>query len=90
MNSLSSMQLSSTLADDQVAIPTIENDQLVLVYSLELNAFSEAKLFRCVKFNRIRFVPSPSLFGTKLILYSNYNEDFAKFERYDRVFLNFH
>lgn len=59
----------------------IPNDQLVLVYSLELNAFNKSKLFRCEKYNRVRFHLAPSLFGRNVALFTNYCEDFTQFDR---------
>ncbi|KAJ6225035.1 hypothetical protein RDWZM_003580 [Blomia tropicalis] len=59
----------------------ISNDQLVLIYNLELNSFNESKLFRCDKFNRIRFHLGPSLYGRKIVLLTNYNEDYTQFHR---------
>lgn len=60
----------------------IASDQLVLVYSLELNAFNKSKLFRCDKYNRIRFHLAPSLYGRPVALFTNYCNDYTQFNRY--------
>lgn len=59
----------------------IANDQLVLVYSLELNAFNKSKLFRCAKYNRVRFHLAPSLYGRSVTLLTNYSDDYTQFQR---------
>lgn len=59
----------------------IANDQLVLVYSLELNAFNKSKLFRCAKYNRVRFHLAPSLYGRSVNLLTNYSDDYTQFQR---------
>lgn len=59
----------------------IPNDQLVLVYNLELNAFNKSKLFRCAKYNRVRFHLAPSLYGRSVTLLTNYSDDYTKFQR---------
>lgn len=59
----------------------IANDELVLVYNLELNAFNKTKLYRCEKYNRVLFRLAPSLYGRKVQLMSNYQEEYTKFDR---------
>ncbi|OTF77497.1 glycogen debranching enzyme-like protein [Euroglyphus maynei] len=59
----------------------IANHQLLFVYSLELNGWNETKLFRCDKFNQIRFQISPSLYGRRVCLKTNYTDDYAQFNR---------
>ena len=61
----------------------IANDKLVLIYSLELNGFNKSKLFRCEKYNRIRFVLAPSLFGRNVFLFTNYCGDYTQFDRFE-------
>lgn len=57
-------------------------NQLVLVYTLQLNGLNESKLFRCEKYNRIRFTLGPSLYGRQVSLFTNYIDDYKNFERW--------
>ncbi|KAH9506703.1 hypothetical protein DERF_011421 [Dermatophagoides farinae] len=59
----------------------IDNNRLLLIYSLELNGFNETKLFRCEKYNRIRFMIGPSLYGRQINLKTNYTDDYTQFNR---------
>ena len=59
----------------------IDNNRLLLIYSLELNGFNETKLFRCEKYNRIRFMVGSSLYGRQINLKTNYTDDYTKFNR---------
>lgn len=76
------MDLNASHKMDSELQPVIENEQLILIYSLELNAFNKTKLFRCNKFNRIRFVPAPSLYGRDISLLTNYTDDYEQFDRF--------
>ncbi|XP_027196486.2 glycogen debranching enzyme [Dermatophagoides pteronyssinus] len=59
----------------------IPNNQLLLIYQLELNGFNETRLFRCEKFNRLRFQIGPSLYGRHISLKTNYTDDYTQFNR---------
>ncbi|KAH9417750.1 hypothetical protein DERP_011461 [Dermatophagoides pteronyssinus] len=59
----------------------IPNNQLLLIYQLELNGFNETRLFRCEKFNRLRFQIGPSLYGRRISLKTNYTDDYTQFNR---------
>lgn len=60
----------------------IANDLMLFVHILELDAFHESKLFRCEKYNRIRFLFGASLYERNIILMTNYNDDYTKFDRF--------
>jgi len=57
------------------------NRKLVFVYSLEFNANNESLLYRCNKYNSIQFILGSTLFGRKIILFTNYCNDWKRFYR---------
>lgn len=61
------------------------NDQLLLIFTLELEQFNGKKLFHCEKYNHIRFLIGPSLYGKDIRLKTNYSDNFNQFNRLNSI-----
>lgn len=66
--------------DSQESNETSHN-QLLLVFTLELEQLNDKILFHCEKHNHIRFLIGSSLYGKNICLKTNYNDNFNQFNR---------